>query len=135
MMRHNTPKVDKGTTRGNIENVRKTTYKKELKMENKMQDITYTINVNDLIEAVKKYNGAKIEFYENGEFAIIEVLGDGSNLECISNQYVYPSDFYDDCDGDVGKFTNWLRYYWRNGFPTFKDGNCNQIIHVNWVVK
>lgn len=104
-------------------------------MENKMQDITYTINVNDLIEAVKKYNGAKIEFYENGEAAIMEILDNSSNLESIHNDYFYPSDFYEDCDGDVAKFTDWLRHYWRNGFPTFKDGNCNQIMHVNWVVK
>nr|DAY37346.1 MAG TPA: hypothetical protein [Caudoviricetes sp.] len=97
------------------------------------KEISYTISVNDLIKAVKKYNGAKIEFYENGEFAIMGILDDGRPAESIYNEYVYASDFYEDEDGDVEKFANWLRYYWRDGFPTFKDGNCNQIIHVNWV--
>lgn len=95
--------------------------------------ITYTISVNDLIKAIKKYGGAEIEFYENGKFDIMEILGDGRNLESIYNEYVYASDFYEDCGGDTEKFANWLRWYWRDGFPTFKDGNCNQIIHVNWV--
>lgn len=97
------------------------------------KESVYTISVNDLIKAVKKYNGAKIEFYENGEFAIMEILGDGRNLESIYNQYVYASDFYEDCDGDTEKFTNWLKHYWRDGFPTFENGNCDHVIHVNWV--
>lgn len=94
---------------------------------------TYIISVNDLIEAIKKYGGAKIEFYENGEFAIMEIFGDGNTLESIYNQCIYASVFYKDCDGDTEKFANWLRYYWRDGFDTFKDGNCGHIIYVNWI--
>lgn len=94
---------------------------------------TYIISVNDLIEAIKEHDGAKIEFYNNGEFAIMDILGDGRNLESIYNEYVYASDFYEDCDGDTEKFANWLRYYWRNGFDAFKDGNRGHTIYVNWV--
>lgn len=97
------------------------------------KDITYTISVNDLIEAVKEYDGAKIEFYKDGNFAIMGILDDGRPVESIYNKYVYASDFYEDEDGDVEKFANWLRYYWRNGFDTFKDGNCGHIIYVDWV--
>lgn len=93
----------------------------------------YTISINDLIEAIKEHNGAKIEFYNNGEFSIMDILGDGNALASIYNEYVYASDFYEACDGDVEKFANWLRYYWRDGFDTFEDGNRGHTIYVNWI--
>lgn len=94
---------------------------------------TYTISVNDLIKAIKEHGGAKIEFYKNGEFAIMGILDDSRPLESIYNEYFYAHDFYEDCDGDTEKFANWLRYMWRNGFDTLKDGTCGHIIHINWV--
>lgn len=94
---------------------------------------TYTISVNDLIEAIKEYNGAKIEFYKNGEFAIMGILDDSRPLESIYNEYFYAHDFYEDCDGDAEEFANWLRYMWRDGFDTLKDGTCGHTIHINWV--
>lgn len=97
-----------------------------------MQDITYTIKVNDLIEALKEYEYAKIEFYADGDFTIMNETACGYPDESIHTEHF---DLYDfkDCNSDVNKYADWLEDVWFAGLSAYKNDEFQCTIRVNWV--
>lgn len=103
-----------------------------------MQDITYTIKVNDLIEALKEHEYVKIEFYKDGDFTIMDENACGYPDESIHTE---PFDLYDfkDCNSDVNEYTDWLEDVWFKGlevseYNEFQNTRyVNYTIRVNWV--
>lgn len=97
-----------------------------------MQDITYTIKVNDLIKAIKEYEYAKIEFYKDGDFTIMDEVACGHPDESIHTEHF---DLYDfkDCNSDVNEYTDWLESLWVSGLDAYKYDEFQGTICVNWV--
>lgn len=87
-----------------------------------MGKIVYDISVNSLIEALEEYECVKIEFYENGDFAIMDEAAPNSFLEDSAfTEYFYLYDF-EGCNGDIGEYIDWLEYVYK--YDEF---------YVNWV--
>ena len=99
----------------------------------KMQDITYTINVNDLIEALKEYEYVKIEFYKDGDFTIMDENACGYPDKTAHIEHFCRADL-EECGKDINVYTDWLGVSWMCGVEVY-DGvyECAYNIHVNWV--
>lgn len=102
------------------------------------EKITYTINVNDLIEALKEYEYVKIEFYKDGDFTIMSETSAGYPNEAI---HIEPYDLYDfeDCNSNIDEYTNWLESVWFNGldierYEEFENAvYVDYTIYINWI--
>lgn len=97
-----------------------------------MKDITYTVSVNSLVEALKEYEYAKIEFYKDGDFTIMDEVACGYPDESIHTEHF---DLYDfkDCNSDVNEYTDWLEDCWFSGLDAYKYDEFQGTIRVNWV--
>lgn len=102
--------------------------------------ITYNINVNDLIEALKEYEYAKIEFYKDGDFTIMSEAAPGYPNEAIHTENYDLYDF-EGCNSNIDEYSNWLESAWINGLDVERyDESQNTVyadytIRVNWLKK
>lgn len=102
------------------------------------EKITYTINVNDLIEVLKEREYAKIEFYKDGDFTIMDEVSAGYPNEAIHIEHYDLYDF-EDCNSNIDEYTNWLESVWFNGldierYKEFENAvYVDYTIYINWV--
>lgn len=102
------------------------------------EKITYTINVNDLIEVLKEHEYAKIEFYKDGDFTIMDEVSAGYPNEAIHIEHYDLYDF-EDCNSNIGEYTNWLKSVWFNGldierYEEFENAvYVDYTIYINWI--
>ena len=102
------------------------------------EKITYTINVNDLIEVLKEHKYAKIEFYKDGDFTIMDEVSAGYPNEAIHIEHYDLYDF-EDCNSNIDEYTNWLESVWFNGldierYEEFENtAYVDYTIYINWV--
>lgn len=100
--------------------------------------ITYNINVNDLIEALKEYEYVKIEFYKDGDFTIMSEVAPGYPNEAIHTENYDLYDF-EDCNSNIDEYTNWLESVWFNGLDVERYDEFTNTVYVdhticvNWV--
>lgn len=97
--------------------------------------ITYNINVNDLIKALKEYKYVKIELYNNGNFAIMSETASGHPDKAIHIENYNLCDFVD-CDSDVDKYVGWLESWCGGSLDVYKydKPQCKICkIYVNWL--
>lgn len=100
---------------------------------NNGKTITYNIKVNDLIKAIKEYEYVKIEFYKDGNFAIMsEEANPGYSDEAIDIKSFSIDDFKY-CDSNIELFTTLLKSPWFDSFDAYKYDDLEPTTHVNWI--
>lgn len=98
--------------------------------------ISYNIDVNDLIKALKEHKYVKIELYKNGDFAIMsETACDYSDKEAICVENYNLCDFVN-CNSDVDEYADWLESWCGGNLDVYKcdKPQCKLYkICVNWI--
>lgn len=97
--------------------------------------ITYNINVNDLIKALKEHKYVKIELYKNGNFAIMSEAVCGHPDKVIHVENYDLCDFVD-CNSDVDEYADWLESWCGGNLDVYKcdKPQCKLYkICVNWI--
>lgn len=99
-------------------------------MEN--ENITYNINVKDLIDVLEEHDCAKIEFYDDETYAILSWNAFGHPEEAIFTEEYYLNDF-EECGGNVKDYVDWLESSWPSDVNAYKHGEFLATVHINWI--
>lgn len=100
-----------------------------------MENVTCTIDINEIIAWFNRGQSAKIEFYKDGTYVIKDCFDFSYPGEPAQTEYLDIEDF-EECGKDVDAYAKWLEGWLGFKFDLFtRCDSFNEYTHVLFLIK